>query len=722
MDALILAILLVLAVFVGLPLLVIGMLFSRTRQLRRDVEALSERLRAIESGRTAAPANAESLETPAERANVPVIEPPPAPVPQPEAPVTPMRSFRLHRPDAEGESQPAPVEESLENRIGGRWLLNIGITAIVIGVAYFEKWAIDNRWIGETARVIQGGLFGAALIVAGNRVARRGYDVYGQMLAGGGVAILYVSTYAAFIFYHLIDRPIALVLMIATTVLGAFLADREKSQGLAVLAVGGGFVTPFLLHGNADAQIALFTYVAIMIGGTVFLAHRHAWPLLNIISYVFTLLIVAAWADRFYTASKYLRTEVFLTIYGAMFVAIARSSGRLQDTFAAFVAWFLWTAPLAYYGASLLVLQDHPMALLVWLIGVAAVSGAVSHFVGTGSAIIVWLAAAFPLVSWAQAHAFPAWLTPGLAAIAALYVIALASQLRTAGEERPAEPLDLLWIHLGALLMFAGAYLMLEATHLAWTGPLAAAFAVWHGLLAGTFWTRDRDRAVHFAALAFTLLSIAIALQFDGPAVTVGWAAEGAAVITLGLVERREWMRSGGLALFAIAVLRTLDMLFAPSLANHVVLFNTRAACALLVTALAYAMAWLHRRDTDAPSRDFSIAAAIIVAQIVSVVLLTSEIHAYFAIRNDAFTRELLVSVSWAVYATVLIVIGLQRRYGTLRYFAFGLFAVTIAKVFFRDLAELERIYRVVSLVALGVTLLLTSWLYQRMASQDATG
>ena len=100
--------------------------------------------------------------------------------------------------------------------------------------------------------------------------------------------------------------------------------------------------------------------------------------------------------------------------------------------------------------------------------------------------------------------------------------------------------------------------------------------------------------------------------------------------------------------------------------------------------------------------------------------LLTSEIHAFFAIRNDAFTRELLVSVSWAVYATVLIVIGLQRRYGTLRYFAFGLFAVTIAKVFFRDLAELERIYRVMSLVGLGVTLLLTSWLYQRMADQDA--
>ena len=77
----------------------------------------------------------------------------------------------------------------------------------------------------------------------------------------------------------------------------------------------------------------------------------------------------------------------------------------------------------------------------------------------------------------------------------------------------------------------------------------------------------------------------------------------------------------------------------------------------------------------------FSIATAVIAAQVVSLVLLTSEIHAYFAIRNDAFTRELLVSISWAVYATVLVVIGLQRRYAALRYFAFALFGLTIVKL-----------------------------------------
>ena len=43
-----------------------------------------------------------------------------------------------------------------------------------------------------------------------------------------------------------------------------------------------------------------------------------------------------------------------------------------------------------------------------------------------------------------------------------------------------------------------------------------------------------------------------------------------------------------------------------------------------------------------------------------------------------------------------------------------GVFALTIVKVFFRDLAELEQIYRVTSIIALGVLLLVTSYLYNR--------
>jgi uncharacterized membrane protein len=306
--------------------------------------------------------------------------------------------------------------------------------------------------------------------------------------------------------------------------------------------------------------------------------------------------------------------------------------------------------------------------------------------------------------------------------ITAVYGIALAAQLRQAATGHPPTGVQIAWMHLSALLMFGAAYFLLEPMHLAMTAPVAAGFAVWQAVLALFFWTRDRDRAVHFAALGFTLLSIAIALQFDGAAVTIGWAAEGAAIIALGVIVRREWMRAGGALLFGISLMWTLDLLLSVAPANHAVLFNPRAACALTVVSLAYAIAWLHHQDAAVPGRSAAIGASLVAAQIVSLVLLTREIHAYFAMREGVFTRELLVSVTWAVYATVLIVIGLQRRYAPIRYFAIGLFGLTITKVFFSDLSELQRIYRVVSVIALGITLLLTSYLYQRMRSAELGG
>lgn len=66
--------------------------------------------------------------------------------------------------------------------------------------------------------------------------------------------------------------------------LAAWLAGRERSQGLAFLAVGGGFLTPFLIGGETGSQTALLGYDAILVAGIAYLAHRRDWPLLNLIS------------------------------------------------------------------------------------------------------------------------------------------------------------------------------------------------------------------------------------------------------------------------------------------------------------------------------------------------------------------------------------------------------------------------------------------------------
>jgi uncharacterized membrane protein len=67
-----------------------------------------------------------------------------------------------------------------------------------------------------------------------------------------------------------------------------------------------------------------------------------------------------------------------------------------------------------------------------------------------------------------------------------------------------------------------------------------------------------------------------------------------------------------------------------------------------------------------------------------------------YASMTSHFTREMMVSIA------------------PLRYFAIAVFSITIVKMFGVDPAELDRLYRVLSVAGLGVTLVVTSYPYQR--------
>ena len=70
--------------------------------------------------------------------------------------------------------------------------------------------------------------------------------------------MLFLSAYSAFAFYALIGQVPAFTLLAMIAIVAAALADREASLPLALMAVCGGFVTPFLVSGGGDAQILLF--------------------------------------------------------------------------------------------------------------------------------------------------------------------------------------------------------------------------------------------------------------------------------------------------------------------------------------------------------------------------------------------------------------------------------------------------------------------------------
>jgi uncharacterized membrane protein len=76
--------------------------------------------------------------------------------------------------------------------------------------------------------------------------------------------------------------------------------------------------------------------------------------------------------------------------------------------------------------------------------------------------------------------------------------------------------------------------------------------------------------------------------------------------------------------------------------------------------------------------------------------------------------RDFSYSALFMGYGAMLMVIGFWRKSAFVRWQALILIALTTAKVFVYDTSELDRIYRILSFVVLGVLLLAVSFAYQR--------
>lgn len=255
--------------------------------------------------------------------------------------------------------------ESLESRIGGNWLNKIGMVAVVLGVIYFLKYAIDNRWIGEMGRVMLGLLAGVGFLSGGESLQRRNYFGYGLTLCGGGIAILYFSIFATFNFYSLIPQFPAFLLMALITATAVLMSVRYNSRVIAVLGILGGFGTPLMLATGKDNQVALFSYIVILDLGILALAYFKNWRSLNLLAFVFTQLILAAWALSYYTDSKLWRTECFLTLFFLIFAVMAFLYNIVHCQKTVYYDQFLILKNgAAYFLWTYLLLQDHYSAYL----------------------------------------------------------------------------------------------------------------------------------------------------------------------------------------------------------------------------------------------------------------------------------------------------------------------------------------------------------------------
>jgi uncharacterized membrane protein len=97
-------------------------------------------------------------------------------------------------------------------------------------------------------------------------------------------------------------------------------------------------------------------------------------------------------------------------------------------------------------------------------------------------------------------------------------------------------------------------------------------------------------------------------------------------------------------------------------------------------------------------------------------IVLTEDIWVHYRLGQHANWRlpaHMYISVSWAVYASALMVIGLWRRNRPVRYIGLGIFVLLLAKIFLVDTRMLNVTHRIAGFLATGLALVGVSYLYQ---------
>ncbi len=241
-----------------------------------------------------------------------------APVNDQVAPVPPPGYY-----DAPVISTPsAPAEQTtFDEETGGRWLGRVGIAAIFIGIAFFLKYAFDTNLITIVGRVVLGVIAGGIFIGAGQYL-RQKYAAYAYLLVGGGVAVLYLSFYVAFALYQLVSQPVAFMLMILVTAGTIVLSIIDDSEPLAVLAVLGGFATPYLIASGQNDPLSLFTYVTILNIVALVVAMRKDWVVLTYLSFVGTGFHFVIWYAKYYSPDQLSVALTFLSIFFAIYLGL----------------------------------------------------------------------------------------------------------------------------------------------------------------------------------------------------------------------------------------------------------------------------------------------------------------------------------------------------------------------------------------------------------------
>ena len=283
---------------------------------------------------------------------------------------------------------------------------------------------------------------------------------------------------------------------------------------------------------------------------------------------------------------------------------------------------------------------------------------------------------------------------------------------------------------------FLQAYVMIEEVNKMYMAWFALALAAIYIFLSRQVHARNLAPAASqilyllHLAVAIGFITVAIPIRLDTHWITMGWFVEAGVLLWIGNRLRSDFLNAFALGALVLGVCR---LLLFDNFQTTQLLFNMRMATYAVAVAVLGAVAWYAGQRQDETARAVA-SISVVALNALALIALTREVSDFYArqittlrptfVNNWHATyvdlhrldieRDFTYSALWMAYGALLMIIGFLRRSAFVRWQALVLIAVTIGKVFIYDVSQLDKGYRIVSFIVLGVLLLAISFVYQR--------
>lgn len=640
--------------------------------------------------------------------------------------VIPLQTIAMPVPPKE-EVVKAPLTEAEQTEIATNWLNKIGVVALVLGMVFFFKYAIDQGWVSEWTRVIVGFLVAGLLVYLGELWKEKyGKRAYG--LSGGGIALFYFTIFAAYQFYSLVSQPVAWVIMLIIAGLSVFLSFRYSSLTLGALGFVGAYGSPIMLNSGQDQQIPLLVYLTILNIVTFVVCLKKYWVELYYLSFFGTIINFSVWASN-YSNKENTFISLFFVIITTMLVILGsialvrfhKSKNSLPEHFDDNLSIFYIFSGLFYFVSVWFLLTDKfhsflaPIALL-------------------GAVIIFFAYALIDRLEYKNINYALSFVASSLLVFAAIWqydnkalalaLLALALLGSSIGFLLKREEIRVWSIIVLFMALFSSLFqpytkadelfLFNAKFGLMFANTLAMLFVGW---LYSKFTPSEFVKNAEQALQIVSALVLWVAISWDMTSglsgygsrtvqnsMTLWWVVYPVVLATAAVIGKRTALLKLSMALIIAALIKVVILPY-----ENEAVFITNAKFGLMILQ-AIALFVVGNLYTKSENNSESADTLNVMASLFLWFAVTWEIAQYFSSN----TQNLLLSLWWVVYAVILMIVSTVFKKSVFRKVSIVLFALSILKVFLYDVQALDTPYRIVAFIVLGVILLTVSFSYNR--------